>query len=65
MGKVCVSDEMRKKKDSVNVSMRMDRETWDRLRNYAEERGQSYTVATERILRKFLDQTLVSDDEAR
>ena len=30
---------MRKKKDSVNVSMRLDRETWDRLRNYAEERG--------------------------
>ena len=56
---------MRKKKDSVNVSMRLDRETWDRLRNYAEERGQSYTVATERILKKFLDQTLVSDDEAR
>ena len=56
---------MRKKKDSVNVSMRMDREIWDRLRNYAEERGQSYTVATERILQKFLDQTLVSDDEAR
>ena len=53
---------MRKKKDSVNVSMRMDREIWDRLRNYAEERGQSYTVATERILQKFLDQTLVSDD---
>ena len=56
---------MRKKKDSVNVSMRLDRETWDRLRNYAEERGQSYTVATERILQKFLDQTLVSADEAR
>ena len=53
---------MRKKKDSVNVSMRLDRETWDRLRKYAEERGQSYTVATERILQKFLDQTLVSDD---
>ena len=53
---------MRKKKDSVNVSMRLDRETWDRLRNYAEERGQSYTVATERILQKFLGQTSVSDD---
>ena len=54
---------MRKKKDSsVNVSMRMDREIWDRLRIYAEERGQSYTVATERILQKFLDQTSDSDD---
>ena len=53
---------MRKKKDSVNVSMRLDRETWDRLRNYAEDRGQSYTVATERILQKFLDQNPDSDD---
>ena len=53
---------MRKKKDSVNVSMRLDRETWDRLRYYAEERGQSYTVATERILQKFLGHTSVSDN---
>ena len=45
--------------------MRMDRETWDRLRNYAEERGQFYTVATERILQKFLDQNPVLDDAAR
>ena len=56
---------MRKKKDSVNVSMRLDRETWDRLRNYAEDRGQSYTVATERILQKFLGLHPVSDDATR
>lgn len=56
---------MSKKKDSVNVSMRMDRETWDRLRNYAEDRGQSYTVATERILQKFLGLHPVSDDATR
>ena len=56
---------MRKKKDSVNVSMRLDRETWDRLRNYAEEHGQSYTVATERIPQKFLDQNSDSNDAAR
>lgn len=56
---------MRKKKDSVNVSMRLDRETWNRLRNYAEERGQSYTVATERILQKFLEQNPVSEDATR
>ena len=41
---------MRKKKDSVNVSMRLAPGTWNRLKNYAEDRGQSYTVATERIL---------------
>lgn len=56
---------MRKKKDSVNVSMRLDRETWNRLKNYAEDRGQSYTVATERILQKFLEQNPVSDDATR
>ena len=56
---------MRKKKDSVNVSMRLDRETWNMLKKYAEERGQSYTVATERILQKLLDQNSDSDDAAR
>ena len=56
---------MRKKKDSVNVSMRLDRETRDRLRNYAEDRGQSYAVATERILQKFLEQNPVSEDATR
>lgn len=54
---------MRKKKDSVNVSMRLDRETWDKLKCYADEMGQTYTVATERILKKFLDQNLTSDDK--
>lgn len=56
---------MRKKKDSVNVSMRLDRETWNMLKKYAEDRGQSYTVATERILQKFLGPNPVSDDATR
>ena len=56
---------MRKKKDSVHVSMRLDRETWNMLKKYSEERGQSSTVATERILQKFLDQNSDSDDAAR
>lgn len=53
---------MRKKKDSVNVSMRLDRETWDKLKVYADEMGQSYTVATERILRKYLDENVATRD---
>lgn len=53
---------MRKKKDSVNVSMRLDRETWDKLKDYADEMGQSYTVATERILRKYLDENVATRD---
>ena len=44
----------RQKKDYLNVSMRLDRKTWEDLKSYADEKGQSYTVATERILRQFL-----------
>lgn len=45
---------MRKKKEYYNVSMRLDKEIWDELREYADFKGQSYTVATERILDAFL-----------
>ncbi len=45
-----------KKKDSVNVSMRLDREIWEQLKTYADKKGQTYTVATERILKKFLEE---------
>lgn len=56
---------MRKKKDSVNVSMRLDRETWEGFKSYADERGQTYTVATERILRDFLNKNSPSVDSAK
>lgn len=46
---------MRKKKDSINVSMRLDRKTWEKLKIYADKKGQTYTVATERILQRFLE----------
>lgn len=52
----------RQKKDYLNVSMRLDRKTWEDLKTYADEMGQTYTVATERILRQFLAQhTPVAD----
>lgn len=35
--------------------MRIDREVWNKLKDYAEKKGQNYTVATERILKSFLD----------
>lgn len=54
----------KQKKDYLNVSMRLDRKTWEDLKTYAEEMGQSYTVATERILRKFLDQHLSITENA-
>ena len=47
---------MRRKKDSVNVSMRLDKNIWEDLKVYAEKKGQSYTVATERILKNLLEQ---------
>lgn len=53
----------KQKKDYLNVSMRLDRKTWEDLKSYADEKGQSYTVATERILRKFLEQNLHANDE--
>lgn len=52
---------MRKKKDSVNVSMRIDKAIWDALKDYADAMGQNYTVATERILMAFLKEQKVKD----
>lgn len=54
---------MRRKKDSVNVSMRLDREIWEMLKEYAERMGQSYTVATERILEAFLEKQMALQGE--
>ena len=44
-----------RKKDGRFLNIYMDRELNERLRLYAEEKGQSITVAIERILREYLD----------
>ena len=44
-----------RRKDWVSVSMRIDREVWRRLKDYAEKKEQNYTVTTEKILKSFLD----------
>ena len=43
----------RKKKDGKHINLYVDRSVVQRLRNYAEEKGQTVTMALERILTDF------------
>ena len=45
----------RAKKDGEKISLYLDRQVMEDLRAYAEEKGQTVTMAMERILRAFLD----------
>ena len=45
----------RAKKDGEKISFYVDRQVMEDLRVYAEEKGQTVTMAMERILRAFLD----------
>ena len=45
----------RTKKDGEKISYYIDRQVMEGLRAYAEEKGQTVTMAMERILRAFLD----------
>ena len=44
----------RPKKDGSYINYYIDRELVERLRDYAEEKGQTMTTALERILKDFL-----------
>ena len=44
-----------KKKDGKNISFYMDADIVDRLHVYADDKGQTLTLAVERILRDALD----------
>lgn len=46
----------KKTKDSVPVTMRLERTVYERLRAYADEKGQNYTVAVERIITAYLNE---------
>ena len=46
----------RAKKDGEKISFYIDRQVMEDLRAYAEEKGQTVTMAMERILRAFLDE---------
>jgi len=43
------------RKNAKNISFYMDAEIVDRLHEYAEDKGQTLTMATERILKDALD----------
>jgi len=46
----------RAKKDGEKISFYVDRQVMEDLRAYAEEKGQTVTMAMERILRSHLDE---------
>ena len=46
----------RAKKDGEKISFYVDRQVMEDLRAYAEEKGQTVTLAMERILRSYLDE---------
>lgn len=45
----------RKKKDGRHINYYIDREIYERLEQYADEKGQQMTTAIERILKDYLD----------
>ena len=47
----------RKKKDGRHINYYIDRMIFERLEEYADEKGQTMTTALERILKQFFDKT--------
>lgn len=45
----------RPKKNGVHITLNIDRDILNVLRQYSEEKGQTLTLATERILKAHLD----------
>lgn len=54
----------RPKKDGECISFYFDRELLERLRAYADEKGQSLTTAIERIVKKHLDEVAQSENNS-
>ena len=52
----------RKKKDGRHINYYIDRMIYERLEEYADEKGQTMTTALKRILKQFFDKT---DEEKR
>ena len=52
----------RPKKDGRHINYYIDRMIFERLEEYADEKGQTMTTALERILKQFFDKT---DEEKR
>ena len=47
----------RKKKDGRHINYYIDRRIYERLEEYADEKGQTMTMALERILKDFFERT--------
>lgn len=47
----------RKKKDGRHINYYIDRMIYERLEEYADEKGQTMTTALERILKQFFNKT--------
>ena len=52
----------RPKKDGRHINYYIDRMIYERLEEYADKKGQTMTMALERILKQFFDKT---DEEKR
>ena len=52
----------RKKKDGRHINYYIDRMIYERLEEYADEMGQTMTMALERILKQFFDK---NDEEKK
>ena len=52
----------RKKKDGRHINYYIDRMIYERLEEYADEKGQTMTMALERILKQFFDK---NDEETK
>lgn len=55
----------RPKKDGTHVSLFLDREMVERLRAYADDKGQTLTTAVERIITAKLNEEHVARNESR
>lgn len=52
----------RKKKDGRHINYYIDRMIYERLEEYADKKGQTMTMALERILKQFFDK---NDEEKK
>ena len=52
----------RQKKDGRHINYYIDRMIYERLEEYADEKGQTMTMALERILKQFFDK---NDEEKK
>ena len=55
----------RAKKDGEKISLYIDKETSERIRSYAEEKGQTLAMSIERAINGFLDSETEQNESNR